>query len=212
VELHLPAAGSDTGRRIYRAFLQWAGEASHDIEPDTGAILAFQVPTEDREAVMVLRNTLKRSQKARFSAGDKTITLDLGPDRIGLAAIRADGTLHAAEAQGEFAIEGASLFRSGMPAMVFALDGRDLRASKAIVLLPMGTGRLTLSTQARWSDLQVQVGAIQNGRWIRLETLPTSAHNGRLSLQIDEDRSLNIFLLTERRETARWQKALETEF
>ncbi|MCC6445438.1 MAG: hypothetical protein IT210_18500 [Armatimonadetes bacterium] len=209
VELHSPPGGNRAGRFACRAFLRWAGVSLRPIHPENPSVLAFTVPTEDSESVMVLRNTLPKPQNARFSLGAQTVSLDLGPDRIGLAAFRADGSLHAAEAQGCFTVEPfPSLFRADMHLIALALDGKDLAASKAVALLPMGTGQIALNSRAHWRKAQLSVGEIRNGRWAALETLPAALRKGAFTLAIDSDRSLNILLLTESEEAARWRQAL----
>jgi len=85
-----------------------------------------------------------------------------------------------------------------MQLMVFSQDGRDLRESKDLALMPiLGEGTIRLASEADWEDLEATVGEIRNARWQTLETLKPQWHGGLLTLPIDADRATAIVLVGE---------------
>ena len=78
-----------------------------------------------------------------------------------------------------------------------ALDGADLRESRAVMLLPFSLGRVTLSAPSRsWERPVVLLGDLDGGRFRMLETLPAPAGR-QVSIEVDADRATLIALVCE---------------
>jgi len=200
LELHASARLVPTGHMVYRAFLSWAGIERNTITPDDRHTHLFQLKTAEGETVRVLCNryedSLTRQVVLPGPKGD--ISLTLQARLTGAVVTNAHGDITALEAGGRTTYGGQIYFESDMQLMVFSQDGRDLRESKDLALMPiLGEGTIRLASEADWEDLEATVGEIRNARWQTLETLKPQWHGGLLTLPIDADRATAIVLVGE---------------
>jgi hypothetical protein len=85
-------------------------------------------------------------------------------------------------------------------AISFRREGLD--ASRRILLLPMGTGKITLPAAKRWSQPRVLVGEVNGGKWKQVEVFPPAISQDALIIPISQDRSLSMLILCESAEQA----------
>jgi hypothetical protein len=81
--------------------------------------------------------------------------------------------------------------------MAYSLDGRDVRDSTQVCLLPLGQGLAALPTRAAWSSPVAVVGEVKGGEWVTYERVPVRARGGALEVEIDQDRCFSIVVIAE---------------
>jgi len=164
---------------LYRAVLASAGVERIGIEPDSGPIHGFVIPTRQGGAVYLLYNSDdKREHAATLATPHGRFHLLLGPHKPGLIALSKDGQLLAVEASGKVSWNGKAVAESTCHFAWFTEAETDLRQSPGSVLTTLTPGqvRLTLrATQARaygwggegWQMLQ-QVKPKREGDWLTI--------------------------------------------
>jgi len=187
---------SDALRRTYAAFLQAAGIAAVAVEPNDPALHVFKLPARDGGCIQVLFNTdTENSLAATIRNGQSRFRLALGPQRPGLAHWDAKGRLTVVEATGDVARNGVETCAGTAHFGLFALDGRDLRESAQVVLLPFGTGDLKLRLAGLAGNPFAAVGEVRRGAWRTYETLNLQKTGDALRIHIDEDRAACIIVI-----------------
>ncbi len=137
---------------------------------------------------------------------DVDLKLSCGRIRLKLAnwwpAVFAEsrGRLVMAMAPGPVSVDGQQLWGYGVYLGAAALDGRDLRESKAILICPFKAGRGELSIGP---GLPLRWGEWVRGKWVEYEKLPA----GRID--IDADRATLVALACPEGAEGRWQRVLE---
>ena len=116
---------------------------------------------------------------------EQPLDLTLAPHRSGLTVWGGQGGLLALE-------DGADAHF-----MAYSLDGRDVRESKGLCLLPLTEGRLRLDTRADWTRPVAVVGEVKGGRWVEYERLEAPVRGGSVRLDIDGDRCFSMVLVAE---------------
>ncbi len=84
--------------------------------------------------------------------------------------------------------------------MVRAVDGSDLRQSKALSVMALEPGQVRLATQRPWKALRAEVGEVAGGQWRTWEQLPVQVKGEEVSFPVDEDRARAILVLAEANE------------
>ncbi len=155
-------------RALLAAFLSAVGIARHGVSPDQAEIHSHRVPGEGGAIAQVLLNLSREEQRVTVSDLPQPLVLTLAPRSGGAALFDGRGTLVAAEGKAMTA-RGRQLFSGDAPAIVIALDGRDLRAARSRAVLPLGPGTLRLPGAA---GLWAEVGEVRGGQWVPYERRP----------------------------------------
>ena len=120
------------------------------------------------------------------------------------AMVSDDGRLLMVLCEGEAAIDGQSVLGGGAMAGLLSLDGRDLRRSAAVLLLPFEQGRLRLPAASG----DVELGEWRDGRWHPLEDIAGQGQG--IMIDIDADRATAAALICTKESRPRWRERLET--
>jgi hypothetical protein len=133
------------------------------------------------------------------------LTIGLAPHKPGFVLEDSAGRLIALEAAGKCERSGRTLADCPSHFILASLDGRDIAASEALVLMASQpcTVRLANSLRPpirRHSDLRAQVGEVREGKWVALETFPLTGG----AIEIDEDRALEMILIAPEARLQRW--------
>ena len=205
--------GKDVGpvRALYRWFLAEAGLSRLELAPDDPELHAFRAPTRTGSAwVLFNRHQTGDARRATLPTPAGALTLGVRCRYPAIAAVSEPDRLTVLGGSGTCAVAGQAVLEAAGLCTAVALDGVDLRASAAILLLPFSTGRVTLSTPARsWQQPLVRLGDLQDGRFRVLETLPASAGK-QVTLEVDADRATLVALICEVAEQERWLAHLDT--
>jgi hypothetical protein len=188
-------------RALYRAVLESAGVARLQIEPDSPDIHAFRVPTRGGGAAYILFNAKATGARTVTLRTDHhTYELRLGPQKPGLILEDAGGQTLGIEAAGVVR-DGQTLASADTHFMLTCEDGRDLPQSHALLLMPVGEGKIRLA--GRGALLKAQVGEVAGGEWTAFETFAPRRTAQGIELNIDPDRAVSLILLAANDELAR---------
>jgi hypothetical protein len=187
-------------RALYRAVLDSARVPRLQIEPDSADIHAFRVATRGDGAAYVLFNAnASDTRSVTLRTDHHTYRLKLGAHKPGLIFEDAGGHTLGIEAAGVVR-DGETLASADAHFMLTSEDGRDLPQSDAVLLMPVGEGRIRLA--GRGAVVKAQVGEVAGGKWTTLETFePRRAAYG-IELDIDPDRAISLILLAPNDELA----------
>lgn len=155
---------------VLAAFLRQAGVERFPVTPDLPGIHAHEVSGPGGARARVLLNSSPDAQTVSWGSD---LTLDLPSHSGGAALFDAAGTLVAAEAQ-RLQVAGQTVFAASSSQCLLALDAAPLVRSRALLLLPMGPGRVTLAVAAE-TELWASVGEVREGRWVEYERLAVPA-------------------------------------
>jgi hypothetical protein len=155
---------------VLAAFLGTAGVDRFPVTPDIPGVHAHEVPGEGGTCARILLNDSPAAQTVTWGPD---LTLDLPSHSGGAALLNAAGALLAAEGQ-RVRLGERTVFAAEAPQCLLALDGAPLVDSRALLLLPLGPGRLQLP-QAATAELWASIGEMREGRWVEYERLPVPA-------------------------------------
>ena len=93
--------------------------------------------------------------------------------------------------------------------MVLSLDGRDIRRSRALLLMPLRAGSIRILTDREWHKATVLTGDIHDGKWRSCETAPAGKTETGLGVNVSPDQAFSLLLVTESGSAAKWCKAIE---
>jgi hypothetical protein len=175
------------------------------VAPDEPWLHVMAQPTA-RGTMHVIYN-----KKSASGTADVSISTAAGPVTLttrnrwpALAAVTNQGAVVAVNACGKASIGDKPLMGGAGLKALLALDGQDLRASRAILVAPFEPGRAELPRCA--DPAVVLVGEFQDGRWTTLEQIPLEANQP--ALEIDADRAACLILVCPASETQRWTDRL----
>lgn len=136
-------------------------DVSHFVRVEGGGH-AFRIDEPDPARTVVLANLGEPRTLTVYEGNLGGVQIPLAANGTGLMRIENGRKLLAVEAQGSVKMEGWTLDMRGHFA-VYSCDGKDLRESREIVVIPFGEGELDLGPLA--ADLVVQTGDVVGGRW-----------------------------------------------
>ena len=211
VELHSVPARREGDLALYRSVLAAADIRPIALEPDDPLMHVFRVPMQDGGQVYVLFNTEDTQPAKTVTLNDcqPPVTLSVAPKRPALVWFDGRGALRAVEAQGACSVGGKALLEDSTGGMVLSLDGRDLRLSKALLLMPLRPGAVRLASGQQWRNAVVQTGDIKDGKWRPCETTAAERSPDGLRVQVSPDQALSLLILSEPRAAAKWRQAIE---
>jgi hypothetical protein len=138
--------------------------------------------------------------------------------RAGLALETVDGKPAAVEATGVVKYDGRGLVEGDAHFALCAFGAgqdqipdfsekpglsRSLEDAARFLLLPFGTGSLTLRLPGLPPNAKAQVGDVRQGRWRAYETISLVHEDGTLKLTLDADRATSVVLIGRESELAR---------
>jgi hypothetical protein len=210
IELHAVAARRDKDLALYRRVLDIGGVNPLGLEPNNPRIHLFRLPLQDRGRVYVLFNTDESQPGRTVTLTDCQPPVTLTVDRKRPALIWFDGrnALRAVEAQGDCRVGTDLILSDGTRGIVMTLDGRDIRHSLALLLMPLQAGAVRLMRDQPWHDGQVVTGEICDGTWRTYETSPLTTPASDLSIKVDPDQAVSLVLICESRHANRWTQAI----
>jgi hypothetical protein len=185
--------GNPIGGAVYRGFLDRAGIPRLRLDPDDGSVHAFEVPLEEGAALVLYNEaSARRKVSVEGSALATRIEAELDGRRTGFVLANA-GKVLAAEAQGMVTVDGRAILLAEGHQAVMALDGADLDASRAWLVLPFGPGGVLLG-DAGDAAAAVETGEFRAGRWQTLATETPAA--GAIPVNIDAGAPFDLRLVT----------------
>lgn len=165
-------------------FLARAGVRRHALTPDIAELQSFRVPCEDGTVAHILWNTTPQPQRVTLTDLPRPVEILLAARAGGFVAFDGRGRLIAAEGC-RVTVGGNPVLTGAATVGAVSLDGRDLRASGRVLILPSGAGSMRLFGEAATS--RVSVGEYVERRWTEYERVRPA--NGTLNLDAAMARS-----------------------
>jgi len=209
IELHGDAQYQRYGHEFYRALLEQFEIARERITPADGSVHCFRVPTQDAREVQVLVNHSAMLQKISLPTAAGNVQLSLSTHLPGVVVATSDG-VQAVESTGNVSIDAHPLIDTNLHMMAIAFGSQPLTTSRRVLLLPMGTGSLSLHTNAALQEPVIIAGEISGGAWKSYSTKPATVHHSSITIPIGEEYSLAMLLLCEQQDVAAAIAAIET--
>ena len=107
-----------------------------------------------------------------------------------------EGRVTAAAAQGGLAVGGESVLAGSGDCAFLSLDGKDLRGSEQVVVLPFGAGRFGLARAKGSAALVGDVGEFCAGKWVTLEKQALVSDGASIHGDADVATAYDLRLLT----------------
>jgi hypothetical protein len=191
-------------RNLYAWFLGKAGIRGLEVEPNDPTLHVFAQPIR-AGVVHVAFNCRKGNSQQDVTLPTRAgrITLRVRDGYGALAAVRDAGEVVAIEGHGAAAIAGGEFISGDATVCVAALDGKDVRKSEALLVLPFTVGKTTLVRPVGWKGMEIVLGDVQDGGFVPLER-PAAGPADRLTLAFDEDRATLIGLVCPKGCVAAW--------
>jgi hypothetical protein len=211
VELHSVPARREKDLALYRSVLAAAGVRPIGLHPDDARLHVFRAPMRDGGQVWVLFNS-DESQPARavtLTDFKSPVTVTVARRRPALLWFDGNGALRAVEAQGDCAVGEARVASDETRGILLALEGRDVRQSRALVLMPQQPGQVRFQSSVAWKVPVVETGEFQDGAWEVLETTPLNVGAREVVVEVRPEQIFSLLLVCERGDAPRWRKALE---
>jgi hypothetical protein len=210
VELHAVADRREKDLALYRRVLDLGSVKPLGLEPNDPRIHLFRLPLQDGGRVYVLFNT-DESQPARtvtLTDCRPSVTLTVARRRPALLWFDGRNALRAVEAQGDCRAGSDLILADGTRGIVMALDGQDVRRSRALLLLPLQTGTLRLAQHHPWRGGVVATGEIRDGTWRTYETAPLATTVNGLAVEVSPDQAVSLMLICESHQRKRWTQTV----
>jgi hypothetical protein len=197
VELHAPARTTAHGRMVYASFLAWAGAGRLQMEPDDAGVHLFRSATSAGEMVFTLVNQDERARSKRvsFATPAGAVKVDVARGMTAAVVVRADGAVSAIETSGKLEANGSVYCEADGHVMLFSLDGRDVRRSEMLCLLPMGEGTVQAASERMRSGAQFEVGEFRDAHWVAFEKGRLAVREASWSMEVNPDRNLSLVLV-----------------
>lgn len=200
--------GRSSGPAVYRAFVESLPLRRFRVSPEGAAVHVFEVPTREGTALIAYNDGADAQRVAiEGTAAGETVVLELAAQRPGLVVVAAAGSVVAAESQGAVEVGGELVMQTTGHHAVLALDRRDLRASRSLLVLPFGIGQVTVPGPAA-APLVGEVGEFRAATWVRLAGAAL-ASGTKLGLSVEGRDQWDMRLVTDPDLTASARKAAE---
>jgi hypothetical protein len=205
LELAPDDATSQLRRTIYTAVLHRCGVTRNAVEPDEPWLHVMRQPTS-QGLTQVIYHTQPSGAAVTVSVptAGEDVRLEVRPGGPALVSVTDAGRIVLLNTHGSASVAGESICGGTGQRMLLSLDGADLRASRAMLVLPIEAGEVVLP--ARPGEFTAFVGDFAGGEWKVAETLPLTGAAWRLPL--DEDRATMIVLICPTSELAQWTSQL----
>jgi hypothetical protein len=207
VELHSVAARRPEDLALYRMVLNRAGVKTIGLQPDDPKIHVFRLPLQDGGWVYVLFNTDEGAAK-RVTLTDLRPPVEPSVATKRPALLWFDGRrrLRAVEAQADCRAGKATVVHDETGGIVLSLDGKDVRRSGALLVMPLREGVVRIASDRKWHRPVVSTGDLRNGDWWNHATGPLTDTPASLSITVNRDQAISLLLVTEEDEISRWSR------
>lgn len=211
IELHSVPARRENDLALYRSVLAAAHVRPIALQPDDPLVHVFRLPMRDGGQVYVLFNTDDATSARTVALVDckPALTVSVAPKRPGLLWFEGRGALRAVEAQSAGRLGEQALLQDDTGGIILSLDRRDVRRSRALLLMPLRPGTVHLSTGTKWHTPIVLTGDIHNGKWRHCESTPATTSTAGLEVKVSPDQALSLLLVTESGSASKWCQAVE---
>jgi hypothetical protein len=138
------------------------------------------------------------------------VTLSVAQRRPALIWFDGAGALRAIESHGPSALgnERVSLDETG--GTILTLDGKDLRHSRALLLMPLRAGTIQWRSVVTWTEPVVETGEIRGGSWQTFERRsPGQPDTATMRVPVSVDQRLNLLLVCEQSALGLWRSTVE---
>lgn len=207
VELHSVAALRPQDLALCRSVLSASGVKPIGLQPEDPKIHAFRLPLQDGGWVYVLFNTDEVTAKCvTLTDLRPPVELSVASKRPALVWFDGRQRLRAVEAQGDCRVGDRVVVHDETGGIILTLDGKDLRKSGALLVMPLREGVVRIASNRKWSRPVVSTGDLRNGDWWNHETMPLTAAAGFLSISVSRDQAVSLLLVTEQDDISRWSK------
>jgi hypothetical protein len=208
------AARRPADLELYRRVLTQAGVKPIGILPADSRVHVFRVPVQDNGSVYVLFNTETNSPPKAITLTDHTppVTLSIAPNRPALLWFDGHHHLRAAEVQTECRVGAAPVVQDQTGGIVLSVDGKDLRHSGALLVMPLRPGPVRIVTGRRWHAPTVFTGSLRNGQWWNHDSTPLPLTPSSLDLEVSPDQVFSLLLITEPDQLAHWSDSIARSF
>jgi hypothetical protein len=199
IELHGDPRFHAYAHAFYASFLATLGIVGEKLEPADAPVHVFPVPSQDERQITVLVNydSEKNCPKLMVPAVGKQVQLGLDAQMTGVVVGEAGKGIQVVESTRDVFVEGKLLLGTDLHVMAASFAKEGLDVSRRILLLPMGTGEITLATAGHWRQPIVLVGEVSGGKWQQREMFEPAVVKDGLAMQISQDRSLGMLILCE---------------
>jgi len=196
-------------RSLYSRFLKQAGVPRLRATPDVPDLFVFEQPVRTGTVHVVVDRTSKKVRLAELPVAGGNVRVGTRFGRPAMVAVGKDGRILAAVTMRELRVNGEPIIRADGCVGLLSLDGRDLRAGRAVLLLPFSKGRVrfTVAAPGRHGKRRLLLGDVHGGRFRVLERLD-AGRDGLVQVDVDPDRATLIGLCTARKEAEQWIRAL----
>jgi len=211
IELHSVTARRESDLALYRSVLEEAGVHPIGLQPDDPLVHTFRVPMQDGGQVYVLFNTddIQPARRVTLQDCQAPLTLSIASKRPGLLWFDGRGALRAVEAQGACNLGDKMVLEDETGGTVLSLDRQDIRRSRALLLMPLHSGSVHISTDHEWNKTTALTGDLHDGKWRTCETAPAGKSEAGLVVNVSLDQVFSLLLLTEPGNAPKWCKAIE---
>jgi hypothetical protein len=211
IELHGDPRYQLYAHAFYRALCESLHMSGEKIVPAQAPVHCFRVPSQDGREITVLVNHSEkdavRDLVVSSSAGD--VSLSLQARLSGAVVAGKDKRVQAVESSGDVRVNRELLIGSDLHFMAISINEQPLESSRALLLLPMGEGRLRIPGGSRWRQPVVLVGEVAGAQWKQYESFPPEQDGSMLKLPIQAVRSLSMMILCEAADQAAAVKQVE---
>jgi len=186
------------GPGLYRRFLdEGSGVARIKASVDDGSVLVLDVALRNGRALTAVNMSAAGQQVAiPAHTGYPAIRARLAAGRTLYVMLDAEGRVTAAAAQGGLAVGGVDVLTGDGDCAFLALDGKDLRCSEQVAVLPFGAGRFAMARAKGAAALIGEVGEFHAGKWVTLEKQTLISDDAALRGDADVVTAYDLRLLT----------------
>ncbi|GAC1425358.1 MAG: hypothetical protein NVSMB62_22490 [Acidobacteriaceae bacterium] len=196
VELHGDPRFHDYAHGFYRALVRTLKLPAEAVQAQRGTVHCFRVPSQDAREIKVLVNHGSEKQEITVAtATSSSVRLSLGSHLPGVVVSKVDKGVQAVESSGDVFEDGRPLLSTNLHMMAVSFGGEPLATARRVLLLPMGTGRLTLHTRHSFSNPILSMGEIVGGRWQQYTATPLVVTGDGLTVEVTAELSLAMLLL-----------------
>ncbi len=197
IELHGDPRYQAYAHSFYKALLQTLSLTGETFEAEDGTVHCFRVPSQDDRHVSVLVNYGTSTQQIQLPTRSGHARLSLKAHLPGIVVSEPGKGIEAVESSGDVLEDGQALITADLHFMAISFGQQSLASASRMLLLPMGTGSLTLHTRHAFKKPTFLMGEIAGGRWKQYVAKPLTLSGGRIALAVTEELSLSMLLLCE---------------
>lgn len=210
IELHSTLTRRPQDLALYRRVLEAARVAPLPVVPDDPELRIMRVPLRDGGKVWILFNTddSQPSRSFRVMHEKTEVKLIVARRQPALLWFDSAGALRAIETQGMCWVGNEEVLCDETRGIVLSLDGKDVRRSQAVLLMPLQPGQIQWRSTAKWIEPVVETGEIRGGGWLALDSQAVQMNEGQMRVQVANDQALSLLLVCERATLDRWRKAV----